>query len=258
MSYTVFSCPRAMEDVHLLRQTNAILSWLNMEPKPEVLLMGDDPGVSEFAKTHGCQNVPVKRNDYGTPLVNDIFKQGQLASSNTVMVYINADIIVEPHLGQVLLNVHNNFRDHTFFMVGRRWDMKVEEYINFEDKRWPEILMAQCRASGGYLRNHGAIDAFGFHNPCLFFKEMEDFAVGRSGWDNWIVSKALQRGLNVVETTAAVNMFHQNIPARLIGKAIRTPEQLYNREIYHRTKGPHSGTTKQSQWIYDGKEFKRR
>ena len=259
MSYTVFSCPRAMEDVHILRQTNAILSWLNLEPKPEVLLMGDDPGVPEFAEKHGCRNILVERNDYGTPLVNDIFKRGWEESSNDLMIYINADIIMSPNTGTVALHVAEFFNNEHFLACGRRWDCDGVGQINFDNGKWFTFLMDHVRGdSRFYLRNHGAIDHWTHFRGFPAWEGFPEMYVGRSAWDNLLVSLAVQYTKNTVETTSKVDAIHQNIPNARIGKAIRTPEQIHNRGVYHKYKGPASGTTKQTAYVYGGSGIVRR
>ena len=247
MSYTVFSCPQKMEGVHELRQTNAILSWLRFDPAPgEVLLMGDDPGVPEFAKKHGCRNILVERNKHGTPLVNDIFKRGQEESSNDILIYINADIIMSPNTGKILLDVSAHFKDW-FLMCGRRWDCDKIGSLNFEDPKWYERLMNYVKGDARfYLRNHGAIDYWGFVKGFPAWANFPEMYVGRSGWDNLLCSLAYDFTPNTVETSVIINAIHQNIPLKRVGKMLRTPEQIYNRDVYHKHRGRTSGTTKQT------------
>jgi hypothetical protein len=57
------------------------LTWLSLDPQPEIIYVSDDPGVEEVAKEFGIRHIGnVKKNEYGTPLLDFIFKEGIPAS----------------------------------------------------------------------------------------------------------------------------------------------------------------------------------
>lgn len=56
-----------------------LLTWLTLDPQPEIIYISDDPGVAEVAKEFGIRHIGnVKKNEYGTPLLDFIFKEGNL------------------------------------------------------------------------------------------------------------------------------------------------------------------------------------
>jgi hypothetical protein len=67
---TIFACPKPFTDPHIaIIQRNAITSWTLLRPRPEIILFGDEPGVTEICKELGLRHVgEVERNEYGTPL----------------------------------------------------------------------------------------------------------------------------------------------------------------------------------------------
>src|ERR1051325_11584226 len=91
-----FACPKPFTDSHTaVIQRNAITSWTLLRPRPEILLFGDENGTSEICAELGLRHVPeIARNDFGTPLVNDIFCKAQLFATYKALCYINADIIL--------------------------------------------------------------------------------------------------------------------------------------------------------------------
>jgi len=69
---TIFTIPKAFEGHIGIIQRNAIGSWSRLGC--DVILCGDDPGVSEAAKEVGATHIPdIDRNDYGTPLLSSAF-----------------------------------------------------------------------------------------------------------------------------------------------------------------------------------------
>ena len=71
---TIFAIPKAFRGHIAVIQRNAIASWMRMNPRPDVILFGTDEGTAEVARELGVQHVPtVQKNQWGTPLVGDLF-----------------------------------------------------------------------------------------------------------------------------------------------------------------------------------------
>src|SRR2546430_4941754 len=94
---TLFTLPKGFTSSFDTIQRNAIQSWLKIDPRPEIILFGDDPGVANVAEEYGLRHVPtVERNSYGTPLVGPVMEQAQQVALNDLVCYVNADIILPP------------------------------------------------------------------------------------------------------------------------------------------------------------------
>src|SRR5258708_5993644 len=80
---TIFAMPKAFRGHIDVIQRNAIMSWTRLSIKPEVILLGTDEGTAEVAREFGVCHLPeVARNPEGTPLVSDLFAQGQRCAAN--------------------------------------------------------------------------------------------------------------------------------------------------------------------------------
>lgn len=202
---TIFATPKPFTDSHIdLIQQNAIGSWLQLGEDVEVVLVGDEEGYSEVVEQYQiAHQLHVSRNKWGTPLVNSIFMQARKASQNNLLAYINADIILTPDFVSAVLEISRI--EERFLIVGRRWDLRVEEEITFEGK-WVDDLEKKVR-NQGKLHHPTAIDYFVF--PRGIFTDIPPFAIGRAGWDNWMVYHAIKQGWTVIDITPSVIVIHQ-------------------------------------------------
>src|SRR3989304_4601882 len=94
LGVSIFTAPKPFLDAHIaLIQRNAIGSWLMLGPRVEVLVIGDEPGISEAARELGARHLShVERNASGTPLISAIFAQAQAEATYPCMAYANADV----------------------------------------------------------------------------------------------------------------------------------------------------------------------
>ncbi len=202
---TLFSAPKPFTDPHIaLIQRNAIRSWLHL-PETEVVLVGEEEGLAEAAAELGVRHLPdVRRNAQGTPLVSDIFAQARAVSKAPLLAYVNADIILLPDF--VAAARRAAARNERFLLVGQRWDLDVREPLAFA-AGWEDALRARARREG-QLHPPAGSDYFVF--PRGAFEDIPDFAIGRAGWDNWMIYKARREGWPVIDGTPSIFIIHQN------------------------------------------------
>jgi len=203
---TIFSAPKPFTNLHIATiQRNAIQSWIHLGEQVEVLLVGQEDGLAEIASEYGLTHLPdVERNENGTPLVSSIFRLARQASQGRLLAYVNADILLLPDLVQVARRVADQVEQ--FLIAGQRWDLDVRQLIDFSQD-WEKRLQADVRIHGRLHLPAGS-DYFIFPRP--LFPEMPDFAIGRAGWDNWMIYHARQQGWPVVDTTASIMVIHQD------------------------------------------------
>src|SRR5712664_779088 len=92
---TLFAVPKPFKGHFGVIQRNAISQWVRLRPKPEILLFGDEEGTVEIAQEFGLRHIPeVKRNQCGTPLLNDLFAKAHALASYNILCYVNADIML--------------------------------------------------------------------------------------------------------------------------------------------------------------------
>ena len=157
---TIFAIPKAFRGHIAVIQRNAIASWTRMNPRPDVILLGTDEGTAEVARELGVQHVPtVQKNQWGTPLVSDLFAQAQQISRCPWLCYVNADIILfDDFLAAVTRAAAWSAR---FLMVGRRIDLDITAPLNFEQATWAAQLKESARTKGR-LQIARNIDYFAF------------------------------------------------------------------------------------------------
>ena len=185
-------------------QRNAIRSWTQLSPRPQVILFGTEAGVAECAAEFGLRHIPeVARNGYGTPLLSDIFAQAERASKNPLFAYVNGDIILTGEFMRALAIVQSALP--AFLAVGRRTNLDVREPLDFSGN-WEESLKARVRREG-VLESHTGIDLFAF--PRGTYREVPALAIGRVWFDQWCIKYARKRGIPVVDITGFAPSVHQ-------------------------------------------------
>ena len=226
-SVSIFSAPKPFVDSHVSTiQRNAIRSWNALGPQVEVLLIGDDPGIAEAATELGVRHMgSVERNDNGTPLINSIFELAQQGASHSLMTYVNADILLLDDFLPSLESVAGRFEQ--FLIVGQRWDLDQTRAVDFSNG-WGDQVRARLRQDGRIHLPAGS-DYFVF--PRGLFRGLPPFALGRSGWDNWMIFAGRRMQVPVVDASGSITVVHQSHDYRhLEGGAphYRLPESIEN------------------------------
>jgi len=201
---TIFTIPKAFSGNINIAQRNAIRSWLQLSPRCEIILFGDEEGVVETARELGVLHIAeIEKNEFGTPFLNSAFNTTQELAKNDILVYINTDIILTLDFVSAVKKIERPM----FLMSGRRWDLDIKEEINFNEDDWEEKLQERIKKKGNLHSPSGA-DYFIFtrnlpHN-------LPPFTVGRPGWDNWLIYNILKLKIPVIDASQAITVAHQN------------------------------------------------
>lgn len=203
---TLFTTAKPFRGHIAVIQRNAIRSWTLLRPECEIILFGDDEGTAETAEEFEVRHVPeVARNEYGTPLMNDLFEKARRLATHGLLCYVNADIILMSDFTKAVERVAR--RKRRFLMVGQRWDLDVQEPLDFGASDWEARLRARV-ASDGKLHTFRGIDYFTF--PRGLWGLIPPFAIGRTTFDNWLIYEVRNRGVAVIDATRVVMSVHQN------------------------------------------------
>lgn len=205
---TIFSTPKPFTDPFIATiQRNAIQSWMNLGSEVEILLVGNEPGQAEATAELGVRVLPdVRRNQTGTPLVSSIFDLARQASQSPFLAYVNADILLMGDIVESTRQIAAELGEQPFLLIGQRWDLDVDQRMDFPPD-WQSELRTEVKKRGQLHRPAGS-DYFVF--PRSAFAQMPDFAIGRAGWDNWMIYYALQQHWPVIDGTPSVMIVHQN------------------------------------------------
>jgi hypothetical protein len=202
---TLFSAPKPFADPHIaIIQCNAIKSW-TLLPDVDVLLIGNETGVAETAKKLNVKHLPdVKCSDSGTPLISSMFQLARENSGSKLLCIINADMILMADFVEAAEQTKK--QKSKFVLLSQRWDLEVMQPLDFSEG-WQVGLQSTVHSQGQLHRPAGS-DFFLFPKSC--YTEMPDFAIGRAGWDNWMIYKARQENWPVIDCTPSVIIVHQN------------------------------------------------
>jgi len=202
---TFFSAPKPFTDPHIaLIQRNALHSW-TLLPEVEVILLGEEEGLSRTAKEFDVKHVPnVKCNENGTPLISSMFELARQNSCSDLMCIINADMILMSDLVEAAKQVTE--QKENFVLLGRRWDYDITAPLDFSNG-WESKLRETVETRGTLHRPAGS-DFFLFPKSC--YQDIPNFAIGRAGWDNWMIYKARQEKWPVIDCTPSVMIVHQS------------------------------------------------
>jgi hypothetical protein len=203
MTVTLFTIPHAFDGDHDMVQRNALGSWNQIVPRPNGVLFCDDDGVADAAREFGFDHVPDVRRRDDIPLVSDAFRR-VVEGDGRLFCYTNCDIILVDGLVDALDIAARHFLH--FLMLGRRWNAEVG-ILSF-DPGWQEDLSTHARENG-VLDDISAIDWFAFSAGTIAALDMPDFLVGSPAWDNWLIARALEFGIPVVDATVDVFCVHQ-------------------------------------------------
>jgi hypothetical protein len=140
-------------------------------------------------------------------------------------MYSNADILFLTGLVECAGMIAK--KSSQFLAVGQRWDLDVQSELNFLGD-WVKPLQQNVSENGVPHKQTGS-DYFLYPRVC--FKEIPDFAVGRAGWDNWMIFWARWQGWHLVDATGGVTAIHQNHDYRHLpggARHYRLPETYEN------------------------------
>jgi hypothetical protein len=210
---TLCSIPKAFTGIYSRLQHNALQNWIQVLPPENIVLFGDELGVAEAARRYGCQHQPCLVNDFGTPILSDVFSRAASLSHAPYLAFVNADILLDLDLQETIRCLIDApaFSVSGFLGVARRWNLDVPE--NWDAAQSDSFLKLKEKALlANDLYPPVGMDLFVF--PRTFFAKMPPFSIGWPGakYDNWMLWYARSKRLSVVDMTAGVTLIHQNHP----------------------------------------------
>lgn len=187
-------------------QRNALQSWKLLHPGVEVILFGDDEGAGEVSSELGLVHHPqVERHESGAKQLDYIFRRANEIAQHNYLCFSNCDIVLMQDFWTTFRKVRS-WREH-FLLLSQRWDIDVTAPIDFANAGWAQTLRERTVAHG-IQQNEYWIDFFLFAKG--FYLKMPPLIVGHCYWDNWMIWRALQDHVPVVDASRCVVPVHQN------------------------------------------------
>jgi hypothetical protein len=202
---TILAMPKPFRGHIGTIQRNAITSWNKLQPRPEIYLFGEEEGVAAIAAELQIKQLhDIARNEFGTPLLDDLLRRAREFAPTPLLCYVNSDIILLQEFIDAVSAIHAQFPK--FLGVAHRLNIELQESLNFaadgETKLRREIIPV------GVPGNPTAIDVFVF--PSDVYEQIPPLALGRAWFDQWLIKDARQRGIPVVDMTEVTRAIHQN------------------------------------------------
>jgi hypothetical protein len=228
---TVFTVPKPFRGRIGAIQRNAIESWLALGHGVQVVLVGDEEGVSPAARAAGVEHVGgLARNARGTPRLDSAFERAATVAKFPLWCFVNADILLLDDFLPAIERVATQFDE--FLLIGECRDLDVGADVQLKDPA-ARADMHALAADRGRLRGYAALDYFVF--PQGLFDPMPPFLIGRACFDNWLVWRARDMNRPVVDATQHVVAIHQSHDyAHVRGgldEAYGGPEARYNENL---------------------------
>eukprot|EP01127_Copromyxa_protea_P012474 TRINITY_DN3268_c0_g1_i1.p1 TRINITY_DN3268_c0_g1~~TRINITY_DN3268_c0_g1_i1.p1 ORF type:complete len:355 (+),score=75.22 TRINITY_DN3268_c0_g1_i1:653-1717(+) len=210
---TFVTCPKSFPS---RSQMLGLMTWLTLDPQPEIIYVSDDPGVAEVAAEYGIRHITnVRVNEYGTPLLDFIFHEAQEQARGEIIVFLNTDILTLQNFMDVLLYVVELSRKlDNFLVVGPRQDTDLDPSFYTVGSDWHEKF-ANRYMNKGVWTSSTALDYFIFKKG--FFPEFPPFAIGRFVWDTWIMSHSLHGQYPTINGKNQIQAFHVNHHYKIAG-----------------------------------------
>ncbi len=201
---TIYSTLKNFTNEHTrIIQTNAVKSWLQLTPTPEIFIMGGDESVKEFCKEVGVNHVEVAQSDYGVPYLNEMVLLAEKLASNDFLLLVSGDIILSQEV-MLALEITKK-RIYNFCICAIKQESSLNTLLDFvsdwEKKVKDSIVHYSLPTSGDF-----------FLYPKKYFlnalPEIPKFIIGRSACDSWIIKKSIEADL-LVDATEFITLVHQ-------------------------------------------------
>lgn len=229
-SIGIVAMPKPFKDHIAVIQRNSVSSWTKLVSPDNIVLCGIEEGCAETAFSFGTKHMSeVARNDYGTPLLSDLFRIGECELATDLICFVNSDIMFTSKLLKAVFMVSRRWSK--FLLVGRRTNLDLREPWGFNLSTWESALEEKAQIEGELFTPDG-IDYFIF--PRGLWGEIPPFAIGRPAFDNWLIYRARALRVPVIDATKMVTAVHQNHDYSHAGGKTAVwegPEATRNREL---------------------------
>jgi len=210
---TIFTHTKPFKGHFGIIQENAINSWRALSEDIEIIIYGNVEGAdSTAAKVNARHVINVPKSENGMPLLTYLIEHTEKIAKNRILCYINSDIILPPNL---LETFNLAYKKKKCLIIGNRWDLDVENKIDFSESTWWEKLFNVAIAKGNWHKK-GGIDYFIF--PKKLWGNMPNIYLGLPGSDNWLMWRARRRRIPIIDITSHIYAIHQNHDYSHLGK----------------------------------------
>jgi len=216
-------------------QYNAIKSWTLLKPRPQILVMGTDPGSEDLCKELDVTYVPdVEVNVENVPIIPSMIKIAEKMSTNDVLALCSSDIILFQDVIATCKAMANRPKElNEFCGMAIKFNKKINQKINFSGD-WRKEIKKNTWSAGAW-----AGDYF-LHNKGYWKEDMPPFVIGRARCDNWMVwYGVVQRGclVNMTEALTIIHHSHEKFETNGRGEGLTNTPGFKNNQKFYKIKG---------------------
>lgn len=222
---TFFTTPKPFIDLIKTNQINALRSWKHLSSEIEIIVFGEVQGDISVFDELGVIHIPeIDLFGQTLPLINSMFVKASELAKNPVCCYLNTDIILTRDFYSSVQQIHNQFLNN-YLLVGQRYDLDVNEEINFS-KQWEGIFLKKSEMK---LHPPTGSDFFVFPKRQYRINDIPPLVVGRPGWDLWMIFNGVkQRNFKTIDISNSVKVYHQNHKQNYKPVQSNEPETVHN------------------------------
>jgi hypothetical protein len=207
----LFTTIGKIEGENILFTEASFSSW--KKQNLDVVVFGE-PSHENICKHYGFTlDLNYEKNEFGLPIVRDLFLSSQRYKGYDIYCYTNADIIFNSNL----LDSLNAISFPNFLAVGQRINIFNLPHINYisENQESIDIKISKCKLE---LHNPGGIDYFAFTPNFWDLSIMPDFSIARGRFDHWLMGYALTKGNGpVIDITKTFKVYQPEPIEREVG-----------------------------------------
>ena len=204
---------------------NTIRNWANFGAEVNLILFSTGlQQLEDLASSQGWRVRPISHsNEHGTPYLLSMVNITQHDYSSIISGYSNGDIMFDDSLIKTLKAVVNQLAP-PLLIVGRRTNVFVNESVEFNADTISILL------ERGKLYRTDAEDYF-FYVKFPWHK-IPNFVIGRAGYDNYIVDKAVRLGVKVVDATQTITALHQQLIKPDDPYRLKETDYSFNKKLF--------------------------
>lgn len=186
-----------------------VKNWSSLRPNVRPVLYAEDQPRGEESSNDEIEILDFARqlgwtvltcngtSSTKVPVLRWLFTDATTRFRSEFYGFANADILFDGGLIETLKTLIGRFRK--FLMIGTRVDCHVATDCSFDDRRTREPVLKNAQ------------DYFVTTRTGFDWESVPDFVIGRAGYDNWLVTRAMVGGIPVVDTSATVTALHQMV-----------------------------------------------
>src|ERR1700680_4789756 len=131
---TLLAMPKPFEGHIGIIQRNAITSWTQLKPRPDIFLFGEEHGTAQIAAELQIGHLrDIHRNEFGTPLLGDLFQRAKEVAKTPMLGYVKCDIILLQEFQDSVVAIQKQFAN--FLAVTHRWEIDLRKNLDFNADR---------------------------------------------------------------------------------------------------------------------------